>query len=133
MPICRPTSTYRSLAPAMNRPRMKIPSMLRPMINRRWRWICRKSRGKTRNRLKAPGSSWPGEDPAIYFQMREDHRVKPGDDAPKESMRRQLALPRHLVYLPVAMSPDDKIEEKLEPEPAWGPHGTAAATFAAGL
>ena len=44
-----------------------------------------------------------------------------------------MALPRQLVYLPVAMSPNDKIEEKLEPEPAWGPHGTAAATFAAGL
>src|SRR5687767_7176679 len=31
------------------------------------------------------------------------------------------------------MSPNDKIDEELEPEPAWGPHGTAAATFAAGL
>jgi iron(III) transport system ATP-binding protein len=31
------------------------------------------------------------------------------------------------------MSSDDKLGEKPEPEPAWGPHGTAAATFAAGL
>ena len=31
------------------------------------------------------------------------------------------------------MSPNDKTEEKLEAEPAWGAHGTAAATFAAGL
>jgi iron(III) transport system ATP-binding protein len=31
------------------------------------------------------------------------------------------------------MSPNDKTEEKLEAEPAWGLHGTAAATFAAGL
>ena len=44
-----------------------------------------------------------------------------------------MALRRQLVYLPVAMSRDGKIEEKRKPEPAWGPHGTAAATFAAGL
>ncbi len=51
----------------------------------------------------------------------------------KASRHRKLALGRQLVYLPVAMSRDGKIEEKRKAEPAWGPHGTAAATFAAGL
>jgi iron(III) transport system ATP-binding protein len=45
--------------------------------------------------------------------------------------KRPLALPAQVVY-GTAMLPNDAIDP-LEEEPAWGPRGTAAATFAAGL
>jgi len=51
--------------------------------------------------------------------------------AMRASPARALALFRAVVYWP-AMLPNDEIEE-IEDEPAWGPRGTAAATFAASL